>query len=208
MIVLSYKTVRMAATAEYEEKRSRFIGSVIPCTTEKEALDHIAKVKSENFGARHNVYAYILRENNIARFSDDGEPHSTAGMPTLEVLRKQGLCDCCIVTTRYFGGVLLGTGGLVRAYTAAARMAVEAAGIAVMRECHRCEVSCPYSDLSQVERVINDCDGKLEGNEFTHEVLVKFSITADDFQRCCDKFKEVFCGRFEPRITGSGYAEV
>ena len=205
---MSYKTVKKAATAEYEEKRSRFIGSVIPCTTEQEALDHIAKRRSETFGARHNVYAYILRENNIARYSDDGEPHSTAGMPTLEVLRKQGLCDCCIVTTRYFGGVLLGTGGLVRAYTAAARLAVEEAGIALMRVCYQCVVGCGYPDHAQVERLIHDCGGKVDGNEFTHEVKVKFSITASDFVNLDDKFKEVFCGRLEPQIVSEGFAEV
>lgn len=204
----SYKTVRQAAEAEYEEKRSRFIGSVIPCTTEAEAIQFINKRKSETFGARHNVYAYILRDNNIARFSDDGEPHSTAGMPTLEVLKKQGLVDCCIVTTRYFGGILLGTGGLVRAYTAAARMAVEAAGVATMRECYECKVSCPYSDHSQVERVIGDNGGKVTGCDFTHEVTVKFSITAEDYQDLSAKFTDTFCGRLDPEILGSGYADV
>ncbi len=205
---MSYKTVRTAATAEYEEKRSRFIGSVIPCKTEQEALNHIAKVKSENFGARHNVYAYILRDNNIARFSDDGEPHSTAGMPTLEVLKKQGLVDCCVVTTRYFGGVLLGTGGLVRAYTAAARMAVEAAGVALMRECYECSVGCPYSDHSQVERVISECGGKVTGCDFTHEVTVRFSVTAEDYEKLTPKFADVFCGRLTVEKLSTGYAEV
>lgn len=204
----SYKTVRQAAEAEYEEKRSRFIGSVIPCTTEEEAIAFINKRKSETFGARHNVYAYVLRNNNIARFSDDGEPHSTAGMPTLEVIKKQGLVDCCIVTTRYFGGVLLGTGGLVRAYTAAARQAIEAAGIALMRECYECSVSCPYSDHSQVERVIGDCGGKVTGCDFTHEVTVKFSITAEDYENLVPKFADVFCGRLNPEKLSTGYAEV
>ncbi len=203
-----YKTVRTAAESEYEEKRSRFIGSVIPCTTEEEAIAFINKRRAETFGARHNVYAYILRENNIARFSDDGEPHSTAGMPTLEVLKKQNLVDCCIVTTRYFGGVLLGTGGLVRAYTAAARQAVEAAGIAVMRQCCICQVSCPYSDHGQVERVIEDCKGKVIGCDFTHEVMVRFSVTAEDFEALRFKFADVFCGRLTPEINNIDYAEV
>ncbi len=204
----SYKTVRTAAEAEYEEKRSRFIGSVIPCTTEEEAIAFINQRKSQTFGARHNVYAYILRNNNIARFSDDGEPHSTAGMPTLEVLKKQGLVDCCVVTTRYFGGILLGTGGLVRAYTAAARMAVESAGIALMRECYECSVSCPYYDHSQVERVIRDCGGKVTGCNFTHEVTVKFSITAEDYEKIVPKFADIFCGRLTPEVLTTGYAEV
>ena len=203
-----YKTVRTSAEGEYEEKRSRFIGSVIPCKTESEALEFIEKRKKETFGARHNVYAYILRDNNITRFSDDGEPHSTAGMPTLEVLRKQGLTDCCMVVTRYFGGVLLGTGGLVRAYTAAANKAVENAGIAVMRECFEVAVKCPYSDHSAVERLIADCGGKVSDNEFAENVTVSFSITANDFENCKLKFKDTFCGRLEPEIIGSGYAEV
>ncbi len=203
-----YKTVRQPGEAEYEEKRSRFIGSIIPCTTEEEAIAFINKRKSETFGARHNVYAYILRENNIARFSDDGEPHSTAGMPTLDVLKKQGLVDCCVVTTRYFGGVLLGTGGLVRAYTAAASRAVEAAGVAVMRECYQCFINCPYSDHAQVERVIENGGGKVTGCDFTHEVSVKFSITAEDYEKIVPKFTDVFCGRLSPEIVSTGYAEV
>ena len=203
-----YKTVRQPGEAEYEEKRSRFIGSVIPCTTEEEAIAFINKRKSETFGARHNVYAYILRENNSARFSDDGEPHSTAGMPTLDVLKKQGLVDCCVVTTRYFGGVLLGTGGLVRAYTTAAAKAVEAAGVAVMRECYQCFVNCPYSDHSQVERVIENGGGKVTGCDFTHEVSVKFSITAEDYEKIVPKFTDTFCGRLSPEIVSTGYAEV
>ncbi len=203
-----YKTVRQKAEGEYEEKRSRFIGSVIPCKTEAEALEFIEKRKKDTFGAKHNVYAYILRDNNITRFSDDGEPHSTAGMPTLEVLRKQGLVDCCVVVTRYFGGVLLGTGGLVRAYTAAASAAVEAAGIVVMCECYEVEVQCPYSDHSAVERLITDCKGRMNKNQFAENVTVAFSITAYDFENCKQKFKDTFCGRLELIISGTGYKEV
>lgn len=203
-----YKTVKTAASAEYEDRRSRFIGSIIPCTTEAEATEFIARRRQETFGARHNVYAYILRDNNITRYSDDGEPHSTAGIPTLDVLKKQGLTDCCIVTTRYFGGVLLGTGGLVRAYTSAAVMTVETAGIAVMRKCCICRVSCSYSDHSLVERLISDCNGKTDACEFTQEVTVNFSITADGFETVKAKFQEAFCGSLSPEIVGTGYAEV
>ena len=208
MIVLSYKTVRMAATAEYEEKRSRFIGSVIPCTTEKEALDHIAKVKSENFGARHNVYAYVLRDNNICRYSDDGEPHSTAGVPTLDVIKKSGLVDILIVTTRYFGGVLLGTGGLVRAYTAAAKAAVEDAGIAVMRECYTCVIGCSYSDYQILEQLLTDLGANLIGNEFTDEVKMTFTVETSLYEKLAEKLKDRFCGRIVPEIIKTGYGEV
>ncbi len=203
-----YKTVRTAAEAEYEEKRSRFIGSIIPCTTEDEAVAFINRRRSETFGARHNVYAYILRQNNISRYSDDGEPHSTAGMPTLEVLRRQSLTDCCIVTTRYFGGVLLGTGGLVRAYTVAAADAVKAAGIAVMRECVTCTVRCPYSDHSFAERLITDCGGKISDCAFTEAVTLSFSLAAEAFEPLRTKFNDMFCGRIVPEAVGTGYAEI
>ena len=181
---------------------------MFPVSTESEVLEIIAKRKSETFGARHNVYAYILRDNNITRYSDDGEPHSTAGIPTLDVLKKSGLTDCLVVTTRYFGGVLLGTGGLVRAYTAAAVGAVEAAGVALMRECYSCRVVCHYSDHRQVERTIADCGGKINGSEFTDSVEVSFSIVAFNFEKLCEKFHEVFCGKLVPEVKESIFDEV
>lgn len=123
-----YKTLRGPASAELTEKRSVFICRVRPVTTEAQALAFLAEVRKQCADARHNVYAYTIRENGIARFSDDGEPHGTAGLPTLDALRKRGIVDAAAVTTRYFGGVLLGTGGLVRAYSQAAAMAVEPGG--------------------------------------------------------------------------------
>ncbi|MFR5864850.1 MAG: IMPACT family protein [Acutalibacteraceae bacterium] len=130
-----YKTLRGPASAELTEKRSVFICRVRPVTTEAQALAFLAEVRKQCADARHNVYAYTIRENGIARFSDDGEPHGTAGLPTLDALRKRGIVDAAAVTTRYFGGVLLGTGGLVRAYSQAAAMAVEQAGVAEMAAC-------------------------------------------------------------------------
>lgn len=203
-----YKTVRTAGEGEYEEKRSRFIGSIIPIKTEQEALDFIAKRRQQTFGARHNVYAYILRENNITRYSDDGEPHSTAGMPTLDVLRRQGLEDCCIVITRYFGGVLLGTGGLVRAYTAAAVAAVEAAGVALMQECLLCRIVCDYSDHRVAERVITDNGGRVETEEFTENVACYFWVTTELFSNLEEKLTETFGGKFAVEVIKTDYAEV
>ena len=111
-----YKTVRKNAQDQFVEKRSRFIGYACPVQTEQEALDFITSKKSEHWDASHNVYAYILRDGTM-RFSDDGEPQGTAGMPVLDVLRKSGVTDVVTVATRYFGGILLGGGGLVRAYS-------------------------------------------------------------------------------------------
>jgi uncharacterized YigZ family protein len=203
-----YRTVKCAAEAVYEDHRSKFIGAIVPVTTEQEALNFLSERKQNNFGARHNVYAYILRENNICRYSDDGEPHSTAGIPTLDVLKKNNLTDVCVVTTRYFGGVLLGTGGLVRAYTAAAKMAVEAAGIAIMRECNICEVSCSYSDHRLIEQLLKDNGAKIIDTIFAENIKVSFSIEQKLYDIIENKITDVFCGRISPIIVNVDYAEV
>ncbi len=203
-----YLTVLKSGIGEYEEKRSRFIGSVIPVTTEQQAIDHINKVKKENFGARHNVYAYILRENGLTRYSDDGEPHSTAGMPTLDVLRKSGLTDVCVVVTRYFGGVLLGTGGLVRAYTAAAKSAIDNAGIVKMQFCNICKSCCSYSESEQLIRVITSSGGSISDTLYTDKVEVKFAVNEQDFEALCQNVTETFCGNIEVLKIGSDYAAV
>ncbi len=202
-----YKTVKQQAEAEYEDRRSRFIGAVIPVSTEKEAIDFIAKRKSETFGARHNVYAYILREGNIARYSDDGEPHSTAGMPTLDVIKKNGLVDVCVVTTRYFGGILLGTGGLVHAYTTAAKMAVEAAGIAVMKRCFLCSATCEYTDHKRLEQVLCDNGGKIVDTEYTDKVTLKFTVPEGTFEDLSSKTVDALCGKVVPEILDSIWAD-
>lgn len=202
-----YKTVKGKAEAEYEDRRSRFIGAVIPITTEAEAIEFIAKRKSETFGARHNVYAYILREGNIARYSDDGEPHSTAGMPTLDVIKKNGLVDVCVVTTRYFGGILLGTGGLVHAYTTAAKMAIEAAGIAVMKKCFLCTTRCEYADHKRLEQVLVDNGGKVVDTEFTDKVTIKFTVPEGLFDALSTKTVDALCGKVTPEILESLWAD-
>ena len=121
---MQYRTIRAAASAEFVEKRSRFIGYISPVTTQQDAIAFIDSIKSKHWDATHNVPAYIIRDGNICRFSDDGEPQGTAGMPILEVLRHENLTDCVCVVTRYFGGILLGAGGLCRAYTKAAKDAL------------------------------------------------------------------------------------
>ena len=114
---MKYITVKSPAESSYTEKRSEFIGHISPAETNEDAINFINHIKENNRKARHNVYAYILRDGNISRYSDDGEPQGTAGIPVLEVLRKNNLTDVCCVVTRYFGGILLGGGGLVRAYS-------------------------------------------------------------------------------------------
>ena len=203
-----YLTVKGKGLGEYEEKRSRFIGSCIPVTTEQEAIDHINRIKKENFGARHNVYAYILRDNGLTRYSDDGEPHSTAGMPTLDVLRKSGLTDVCVVVTRYFGGVLLGTGGLVRAYTAAAKAAVENAGIVKMQYSNICKAECQYFEAEKLSRVITQKGGNISDTVYTDKVEVCFAISEQEFEVLCAEVTEVFCGRITVEKVDSDYSAV
>ncbi len=138
---MSYKTVKAFASASFIEKKSEFIGYISPVRTNDEAVAFINSIKAENRKARHNVYAYILRDSNITRYSDDGEPQGTGGVPVLEVLQKEGLYDVCVVVTRYFGGILLGTGGLTRAYSKGCKLAIEAAQIMQMHKANTLTVT-------------------------------------------------------------------
>ena len=122
-----YTTVRNEASAEFEEKRSVFIGHAKHITSEQEALDFVKQIKKKYYDARHNVYAYVLSSAPVMRYSDDGEPQGTAGVPMLEAIRKSGVEDCVVVVTRYFGGILRGAGGLVRAYSHGTSVALAAA---------------------------------------------------------------------------------
>ena len=141
----SYKTVQLETCDEFTEKRSRFIGYIKPVQTEEEAIAFIQSIKTKHWDARHNVYAYCLREGQIKRYSDDVEPQGTAGIPTLDVLLKTGVTDVVVVVTRYFGGILLGGGGLVRAYSHATRLAVEKAQVITMAVCKLCALTCDYN---------------------------------------------------------------
>ncbi len=147
----SYRTVRHIATDEIVEKRSRFIADVKPVETEEEAIAFLEEIKKKYWDARHHVYAYILEENNIQRYSDDGEPAGTAGVPILEMIKKEGLSNLIVVVTRYFGGILLGTGGLVHAYSKSAKVGVEAAEPVSMTLCCQMIVECDYSLLGKIQ---------------------------------------------------------
>lgn len=150
-----YITVSNSATAEITEKKSRFIANVCPVKTEEEALSFLAEIRKKYSDARHNVFAYSVRENNIARFSDDGEPAQTAGLPIMELINKEGITDVCVVVTRYFGGILLGTGGLVRAYTKSAKEGLKFAEPVIMQVCREVCVECDYTLLGKIQaRVI------------------------------------------------------
>ncbi len=201
-----WTTIKEASTASFVEKKSEFIGSICPVTTEEEALAFVASVKKQYADAKHNVYAYILRENNITRFSDDGEPHGTAGMPVLDVLRKEGVTDVAVVVTRYFGGILLGTGGLVRAYSQSAKMALDAAGKAVMQKLTVFSVRVSYADLQKIEPVLNAQSLVRLNAVYESDVRLELAILEASYSPLADALTERTGGRAIIRIEGERFA--
>lgn len=177
---LKYNTVRNQAKAELTEKRSRFIATVKPVHSEEEALEFLVSLRQKYWDAKHNVYAYVIRENNIQRYSDDGEPAGTAGVPVLEYLKKQDLHDLIVVVTRYFGGVLLGTGGLVRAYSRSAKLGVEAAEIIEMLECASVTVECDYTLYGIIQNEISKFDLIKDEIIYTDKVKIPLFIPSEN----------------------------
>ena len=175
-MLYEYLTVQKADSAEFIEKKSRFISHVLPITAENEAIEFINSLKSRFRDATHNVYAYVLRNNNIQRYSDDGEPTGTAGIPTLDVIQKEGLVDVCVVTTRYFGGTLLGAGGLVRAYTKSAKLGIDSAGILTRRFCFEYTVKSDYTFMGKIQNAAADL-GAIAGKvQYADDVSLTFSV--------------------------------
>ena len=169
---MEYKTISERCEARFVEKKSEFIGYLSPVKTEEEAVAFINEIRAMHRKATHNCYAYILRENSTARHSDDGEPSGTAGVPIYEVLRKEELCDVACVVTRYFGGIMLGAGGLVRAYTRGAKDAVDTAKIKVMAEAAKAEITVDYSLYGRLPQIFADFDARTESEDFADTVKV------------------------------------
>ena len=201
----TYKTVGCEAQDEFTEQRSRFIGYVRPVKTEEEALAFIEEKKKYHWDARHNVYAYSLRDGGIKRFSDDGEPHGSAGAPVLDVIVKSGVTDVVVVVTRYFGGILLGVGGLVRAYTRAAKIALEAGGIVTVQMCSICKVTCDYNLYGAISGLIPANGGIIDDTEFADTVTISFHITPEGLSKFTKELADRTCGRVEPEITGENF---
>lgn len=191
---MKYKTIARRCEARFIEKKSEFIGYLCPVQTEEQAVAFIEEIRAMHRKATHNCYAYILRENNAARHSDDGEPGGTAGVPIYEVLRKEGLTDVCCVVTRYFGGVLLGAGGLVRAYTKGAKDAVDAAQIKCMAEAVKLAVTVDYGLYGRLAQVFADFDARVEDERFADNVRIVLHIRAENSQKLTDKLVDVCNG--------------
>ncbi len=175
-----YKTVLKDAEAEMIERKSRFIGYCRPVKNQDEAIDFINEIRAMHRQATHNVYAYVLREDNIMRYSDDGEPAGTAGVPVLEVIKKEGLTDICVVVTRYFGGILLGAGGLVRAYGKSAKLGIEEAKEIEKIYCKLYLVRCDYSTYGKLEYTINTEGYILKDCAFENDVCMTVGVKPDE----------------------------
>lgn len=197
-----YITLSGRGESLLEERKSTFLGYAGPVDNEQEAIDFINEIRHKHADARHNVYAYVLDKNNIVRYSDDGEPQGTAGIPVLEVLRKNGIKNAVIVVTRYFGGILLGTGGLVRAYSACAKLAVDDAGILELEPFEQLYFSVDYSLYQKVQYEMDKFDLIVDEVVFLEKVNVKLAIKAEQANRFCERIREFSAGRVE--VTRDG----
>lgn len=203
-----YKTVKGAGEALIIEKKSKFIATVIPVTSENEALTFLAEVRSKYSDATHNVYAYVIDENNIFRYSDDGEPGGTAGMPTLDTIRKEGIVDVAVVVTRYFGGTLLGTGGLVHAYGAACREGLLAAGIITRVLCDIVTVNVDYTLVGKLQYMIAEGGYILEDTVYENEVTFRVCLKKEQVEKFMADVTEITCGRAIIKQEGKRYIDI
>ena len=181
-----YSTVKGRAEASFTEKKSEFIGYIAHVETGDEAVSFINEIRAKHRKATHNVYAYILREGSASRYSDDGEPQGTAGVPVLDVLMKEGVTDVCCVVTRYFGGILLGGGGLVRAYSHSAKIALDAAERLIMHKCIPMKITVDYNLYGKINYVFSDFEVKTEDTVFAENVSVELLVKSE----LTDKFEE------------------
>lgn len=199
---MNYYTVSEAAEASFIEKRSEFIGYIAPVKTDEEAVNFINTIKAKHRKAKHNVYAYILRKDNISRYSDDGEPQGTAGVPVLDVLQKRGLTDVCVVVTRYFGGILLGGGGLVRAYSHAASLACDSAHTMDMCLCHRLKICTDYGMYGKLTYILPNFETITVNSDFADSVTLELLVLSKKLSALISEITEITNGSAE--ITDCG----
>ena len=193
---------------EYVEKRSRFIARLWHVENEQDALERLKDTREKHWDASHNVYAYSVKSTGATRFSDDGEPSGTSGMPVLDVFRKAGIQDFCCVVTRYFGGILLGAGGLVRAYSKAAAMALEAAGKARMTLLNNVSLICSYPQYERIKAELPRFDAIIEATDFAADVDLTLSMTPENFDKFLPRVTELTAGTALIELTGQSMMPV
>nr|WP_241426828.1 YigZ family protein [Dysosmobacter acutus] len=190
------------AESEFVEKRSRFIGRVWRVESEEEARARIEETKKRHYDARHNCWCYLLRDQNVLRYSDDGEPQGTAGQPMLNVFQREGVCNACCVVTRYFGGVLLGAGGLTRAYAKGAKDALNAAGVCRMSRWTQWEIPCTYPLFEQVKIEVEGACGHLVDAEYGAEILIRGAFPDGMAEHFQNRLTELSAGQLTMRSLG------
>ena len=199
MASASYKTLMKRGCDEFIVNKSRFIGYGAPAETEEEALAFLAEIRKKHADATHNCYAYIIGRNmGVMRYSDDGEPGGTAGMPIIEVMKNRGVVNACVVVTRYLGGVLLGAGGLVRAYTQGAVTAIDACGIGVMHLTARYMMDVSYAMLSRVEYFLKSAPVIVEDKDFSDVITLTLLVKCADEDKLLADLTQLSEGRLEP----------
>ena len=204
---MGYITILGEAKESFTEKKSEFIASLRHVETSEEAMAFINEIVASNRKARDNVYAYVLRDGNIVRYSDDGEPQGTAGVPVLEVLKGEKLTDVCVVVTRYFGGILLGTGGLARAYSHACKLACTSATKMLMEKAVTVDISCEYSLYGKISYVLPTYEVKTLLSEFGDDVKLKLLVKSEIVQDFCDKAVDLTNGRISLCKSDVFYAD-
>ena len=196
----SYIVPFQEAETEMIEKRSRFIGHIWRVESEEEARMHIEATKKKYHDARHNCWCYVIREGNILRYSDDGEPQGTAGQPMLNVFQREEVTNVCCVVTRYFGGILLGAGGLTRAYGGTAKLALNEAGISRMRLWASLAVPCSYSLYERMRLLVEQCGGVITDTDFGTDVVITVTLPAEDVDAFSAQVTELTAGSVEPLL--------
>ena len=200
-----YTTLAGEGVDEFEEKRSLFIGHAKHVTSEEEAQEFVKQKKKEYSDATHNCWAYLLKGGIIARYSDDGEPQGTAGVPMLEAIRKSGVSDCVVVVTRYFGGILLGAGGLVRAYSHGTTVALNAAKIVTYEKYTELTLDCTYSDYQKYAVVLPTFGAIIDDTDVSDRVLIKFAVKETVVDTLMTKITEMSGGRDKPEVMGERF---
>jgi uncharacterized YigZ family protein len=204
-----YKTVLNEAVAEFEEKKSKFIASVKPVTSDEQAVEFINSLKSKYWNATHNVYAYYIQGDTvIQRFSDDGEPSGTAGMPVLEVIKRMGVQDVVVVVTRYFGGTLLGAAGLIRAYGKAASLGIDAARVIKRQLCTAVRIIVEYTLFGKVQNLILSEGYPVKDTVYEQDVEITVFVAEDDVDRFMNTVTEATNARCIMELAGKSYITI
>ncbi|MBR2721265.1 MAG: YigZ family protein [Clostridia bacterium] len=205
MDAVLYTTLEGSGQAEFVEKKSIFIGNAAPVRSEEEAQAFIKRIRNSHSDARHNVWAYMMKGEIVARYSDDGEPQGTAGVPVLDTIRKSGVTDAVVVVTRYFGGILLGAGGLVRAYSHTARLALEAAHIITYEQYTELSLNCSYSDYQRYLPELSRFGAVLDDTQFAERVNILFAVKSTVADALFARVREMSGGKDAPVIRGTRF---